>query len=603
MINHEGSAFGFNISYQWTTNSVNPSITPMINVINTPRYYQGFIYGFKQPVGCITLHVSAISHEQRSQLQIALKRYFPLHAISLDNEIAVLHSLAESAISLQKSSGMPIFDAYKIEPVDEQTIYVWIPMLFDHCLQDVMQHLLHVYNFHLQTNQPHHAKLIKEQERLLQTLKIHAPQGTNTLHFLSAAHQNNIPWTHAALNNFQYGHGQHSRWLDSSFTDLTPHTSATLITNKRAVNYFLAQQGIPVVEQWVISSEQDAINLANKLNFPVVIKPIDGHGSKGVFTHLMNNSALIQAYRKTRQLTQAVLLEKHIHGKDYRLLVLRGKLIWAIERIPAGVHGDGIHTISELVEINNQRQQAFFPLLHIKITEEAITYLHEQGLELTSIIEKDRFVPLNRSANISMGGTPVAVFDKVHPDNAQLMEAVATLLRLDLVGIDFITTDISRSYREVGGCILEVNVQPQLGKITTAHIYAEILQNLLPEQGRIPIYLIYADKIEPVLNQVKSEISVNTGIGIAMSNAIYLENKTVIPTAHTYAAGKHLLLRNDITALIYCITDENEILQHGLPFDSCTQLFVEKHKLEKNSLIKDTLLQACKERYQLIASI
>jgi len=47
--------------------------------------------------------------------------------------------------------------------------------------------------------------------------------GFNTLHFLRAAHRMGIPWARIDGNVFQLGQGRHLRWLDSSFTDRTPH--------------------------------------------------------------------------------------------------------------------------------------------------------------------------------------------------------------------------------------------------------------------------------------------------------------------------------------------------------------------------------------------
>lgn len=607
MASHDTPGSGFSFRYQSATSFSSTALVPLpiINVVNAPRFFKGYIYGFKQPVACITIGMSAVTREQCIPLQTALAHYYSPYAFSkkiLENNMDVLHSLAQAASDLQKAGGMPIFDNVKVEPINQELVDLWVPMLFDHCVHDVLQYLLRVYNFHIQENRPIQAAFNKQQEILLQTLKTHAPQGTNTLFFLQAAHENHIPWTHVALNNFQYGYGKNSRWFDSSFTDLTPHTTAALANNKRAMNYFLAKQGIPVVEQYVVTSEQEAIKQANTIGYPIVLKPIDGHGGKGVMTHIEHDIAVHQAYRATKELTPTVLLEKHIHGKDYRLIVLRGKLIWAIERIPAGVHGDGVNTIAKLVEINNQDHRAVFPLRHIKITAETIQFLEEQGLAVTRVIEKDRFVPLHRIANISAGGTPIAVFNQVHPDNVKLMEAVATLLRLDIAGIDFITSDISQSYREVGGSIIEVNLQPQLGRITTSHIYADILNNLLPVKGHIPIYVIYADEISPeLLLKITSQLPSDATISMAISNTIYLNNQFLLQTKNIYMAGQHSLLRHDVTALIYCICDEKEVLEFGLPFASCTQLFAEQGKLEKNMLVKHTLLKACREHDPLIS--
>jgi cyanophycin synthetase len=85
---------------------------------------------------------------------------------------------------------------------------------------------------------------------------------------------------------------------------------------------------------------------------------------------------------------------------------------------------------------------------------------------------------------------PVAVFDKVHPDNARLAVRAAAALRLDLAGIDLIMPDIARSWREGGASICEVNAQPQLGGTTSAHVYPQILAAMVPGSGRIPCAIL-----------------------------------------------------------------------------------------------------------------
>ena len=52
------------------------------------------------------------------------------------------------------------------------------------------------------------------------------------------------------------------------------------------------------------------------------------------------------------------------------------------------------------------------------------------------------------------------VTDVIHPDNKSMAERSILALGLDVGGVDFITTDITRSYRDVGGGICECNAAP-----------------------------------------------------------------------------------------------------------------------------------------------
>jgi len=66
------------------------------------------------------------------------------------------------------------------------------------------------------------------------------------------------------------------------------------------------------------------------------------------------------------------------------------------------------------------------------------------------------------TANISTGGTAVDVTDIIHPDNARVAVRAARAFGLDVAGVDFLSTDISRSYKENGGAICEINASPGL---------------------------------------------------------------------------------------------------------------------------------------------
>lgn len=277
----------------------------------------------------------------------------------------------------------------------------------------------------------------------------------------------------------------------------------------------------------------EAVTIANKIGYPIVLKPQNQDGGRGVFANLVSDNGVKKAYLQARKYSALVLLEKHIIGKDYRLFVFNGQLIWAVERIPAAVTGDAISTIQALVnEINKQPERGdriSSPLKHIQITDDVIDFLAEQGFKLSSVPELGKFIPLNRIANVSTGGTPVAVLDKVHPDNRRLIEMAVNLLRLDIAGVDFISPNIEQSYLETGGKIIEINAQPQMG-LTPQFVYKHIITTLLPNQGCIPIIVIYGDTLkdsclhylqENVLQQYKN-------IGVAKGQEAFINGERLI---------------------------------------------------------------------------
>lgn len=289
-----------------------------------------------------------------------------------------------------------------------------------------------------------------------------------TLALLRAAEQRDIPWFRLGYPHrfVQLGQGKHGRRLHETMLETTRYFAVRLTANKAATHQLLQRLAFPQPRQILVENPDQAVHAAISIGYPVVIKPCHGGKGRAVSVGLTTSDQVRQAFVAAAQGNDSVVVESLVVGDDHRLLVVAGRLIAAARRLPAFVTGDGRSTIAALVaQLNRDPRRGcdYRKLLNlVEIDQEAVAVLASQGLMMASAPTEGRRVLLRRTANISRGGTAEDVTDIMHPDNIRLAEDVARVVGLDVTGIDFLTVDIRRSWREVGGGIIEVNPNPGL---------------------------------------------------------------------------------------------------------------------------------------------
>lgn len=235
------------------------------------------------------------------------------------------------------------------------------------------------------------------------------------------------------------------------------------VDNKGIMRKKFAQAGIPVAKGGVVWNWHQAKKIFATISKPVIIKPNLGSRSRHTTTHIETLPELKRAYDKAKQLSPWIIIEEELSGMVHRGTVIGGKVIGILRREPACVIGDGMHTILELIEIENKNPLRTGPIFH-KITlhdPEHDKELARVALTLKSIPEKDRVVTLSQKASRGLGGGASDLTDEAHPDNRALLESIAKLLDDSLVGIDFIMDDVRISWKEQPHAgIIECNSLP-----------------------------------------------------------------------------------------------------------------------------------------------
>jgi len=405
---------------------------------------------------------------------------------------------------------------------------------------------------------------------LLERLRRVGPQGMNTARFLAAAANAGMPWRRVSGNVYQFGQGAEAVWLDSSYTDQSACIASTLARNKFDAAFVLRRAGVPVPRHRAVTTVAEAVAVAETMGFPVVVKPIDRDGGRGVAVELDSPATVAAAAAAALELSRVALVEEFIPGNDYRLQVHRGEVIWASHRIPGGVTGDGAKTVAALLAELNADPRRGEPgsaalLKRIALDDEARDLLARQRLAPDAVPEAGRFVRLRRAANVASGGRAVGVLEQVHPDNLALAARAAEALRLDLAGVDLLIPDIARSWLEGGAAVCEVNAQPQLWPT----LPEKILGRLVRGQGRIPLVAVLGSSGDAAWAQgiAAAAGGGGAGVGFASRAGALLGGETILRgPADLLPAGDALLFDRRVRAAVVFFDDARP-LHTGLPSD------------------------------------
>ena len=203
------------------------------------------------------------------------------------------------------------------------------------------------------------------------------------------------------------------------------------------------------------------------IEFPLVVKPVDGAHWDGVTVNIWNQNRLEKALNFSYTFSDRAIIQNYITWDDHRILIIDGKLEAATRRIPAFVIGDGKHTIEELIILENKNNKLRWDghskaMSYIKIDGELESYIQEQRLGMDSIPLKNKQIFVRKNANLSTGGMAQDVTDIIHPQVIKTAVKTANICRLQVAGIDILTSDISKSLDDTGWVIIEINATPGL---------------------------------------------------------------------------------------------------------------------------------------------
>ena len=418
-------------------------------------------------------------------------------------------------------------------------------------------------------------------ESCCQKIKAGGLQGVNTSRFLSAAFHLGIPFRHCYGNVFQFGWGGRGQFWDSSLTNYASGLGVAAARDKLRGAEILRRAGLPVPQHQAVDSLQAAVSAAEVLGYPVVLKPINLDGGKGVFPGIRNKTSLVEIYSNLSRLTKRVLVEKHFEANDYRLQVHCEELFWAVKREPAAVIGDGKLSVSDLIDRANQAVDPSSYLVTnqgrarpVVIDSEVERWLASQNLSLADVPTEGQCVRLKGVANVTHGATVVKVLDEVHPDNAQLAEDAARILGLDLAGVDLLISDIAVSWKESGAVICEVNAQPQIAP----GLQSKVLLKAFKGGSRVPIVAVVGLEPERLLGLIEPLLDHPASLASVYDSVLYIGGQSAFVGSSNNDAGSVALCRPEVSAVALLFSDMQELASANC-FDLLNVLVVNQDQL------------------------
>jgi cyanophycin synthetase len=410
--------------------------------------------------------------------------------------------------------------------------------------------------------------------------------GPSTGSLVSAAESRGIPWLR--LNQYslvQFGHGKHQQRIQATITSETKHIAVEISCDKEDTHNLLFDLGLPVPQQYMIYSERQAVRAANRIGFPVVVKPLNANHGRGVTINLNSDEDVSLAFEEAQKhgSSSAVLVESFITGFDHRMLVVNNELVAVAKRVPGHVVGDGKSSIEQLVDLVNLDPRRGIGhekvLTQLELDKQALRLMAEAGFDENSVLEDGQNFALRSTANLSTGGTAIDVTDIVHPDNRDMAIRAIRAIGLDIGGVDFLTDDISKSYKEIGGGICECNAAPGFrmhvapSEGTPRDVAGKVMDMLFPagSNAKIPVAAITGTNGKTTTSRMLASIIKSAGYvtGMTSTDGVYIDGHLTVKGDMTGPTSAQIVLRDPSVDFAIMETARGGIVKRGLGYSEC----------------------------------
>lgn len=404
--------------------------------------------------------------------------------------------------------------------------------------------------------------------------------GPSTSAIVEVAQKRKIPVMRIGEGSMlQLGYGKYSEIIEATISNNTKAISVDIACDKLLTKEILYNQYLPVAEGCKIRNSLELLFKADRIGYPVVIKPRFGNQGKGVFVNIKNEKEALNAYNILSKDYKEIIIEKNITGRDYRVCVVGGEVVAVAERIPPYIVGNGVSSVKELIYILNmddtRGEGHEKPLTKIKINDELNAYISKNRCDLSTILPQGEKLILRENANLSTGGKAIDCTDIICDENIRICERAAKAIGLDVCGIDICCSDISKPIEE-NGAIIEINAAPGI----RMHHYPSSGKSRNVSGAIVDMLFKNSSKSTPVVSVTGTNGKTTTtrlighvlskakyNVGMTTTGGIYINNKCISKGDTTgYYSARTVLMNKEIDAAVL-ETARGGIIRKGLAYD------------------------------------
>ena len=209
------------------------------------------------------------------------------------------------------------------------------------------------------------------------------------------------------------------------------------------------------------SASQAPQYVEHSFGYPCYAKPNFGSQGRGIVRCETPKDLELAVEDFCKQGLNLFLVEKAVSMPDFRVVVFDNEVISCYQRIPLQVVGDGVSTITMLLQ---EKQKEYFgrgreEVINVQDSR-MVQKLSRKGLDLQNVLPVGQRCPLLDVSNLSAGGESEEFTHRIHAHWKRLSVALTRDMGLRLCGVDIACTDLEDPQSAYS--ILEINAAPGL---------------------------------------------------------------------------------------------------------------------------------------------